>query len=83
VEYFFHSTVGLEPIAEQTLGSELTASGGGKREASEWQRSANNEHAYRAMLLPGTATGGYIYFVPRDKMHIKSNRGAPRQQHPG
>jgi len=46
----------------QTLGSELTASGGGKREASEWQRSANNEHAYRAMLLPGTATGGYLYF---------------------
>ena len=39
------------------LGSEVTAAGGGIREPSEWQRSADDEAAQSARKMPGTATG--------------------------
>ena len=38
------------------VGSDPTAAGGGEREGSEWQRSADDAAALAARKLPGTAT---------------------------
>ena len=38
-------------------GSEATAAGGGRKELSEWQRSADEDAAPSATNMPGTATG--------------------------
>jgi len=42
------------------MGSEATAAGGGRKEASEWQRSADDEAALSARKMPGTATGEHL-----------------------
>jgi len=42
------------------MGSEATAAGGGRKEASEWQRSADDEAALSARKMPGTATGEHF-----------------------
>ncbi len=39
------------------LGSEATAAGGGYREPSEWQWSADDEAAQSARKMPDTTTG--------------------------
>jgi len=39
------------------MGSEPTAAGGGRKEASEWPRSADDEAVLTARNMPGTATG--------------------------
>ena len=42
------------------MGSEPTAAGGGRKEASEWQRSVCNAAAPSARRTPGTATGKLV-----------------------
>ena len=39
------------------MGSEPTAAGGGRKEASEWQRSIKSRISACPMILSGTATG--------------------------
>jgi len=47
----------LNWFISSNLGSDPTAAGGGRREGSEWQRSADDEAAPSARKMPGTATG--------------------------
>ena len=39
------------------MGSELSAAGGRKSEASEWQRSIKSRNSVSPKILSGTATG--------------------------
>ena len=39
------------------MGSEPTAAGGGRKEASEWQRSIKSRISVSPKILSGTATG--------------------------
>ena len=49
---------GVFIVSNQPLmGSEPTAAGGGRKEASEWPRSVCNAAAPSARRTPGTATG--------------------------
>lgn len=41
------------------MGSDATAASGGKRELSEWERSADAKVLRHRRQMPGTATGGY------------------------
>ena len=49
------------------MGSEPTAAGGGRKEASEWQRSADDEAALSARKMPGTATGEHLCADAQDE----------------
>ena len=47
-------------ITGPAMGSEPTAAGGGRKEASEWPRSADVKERRRRRQMPGTATGEYF-----------------------
>ena len=51
-----HQSVALPTERAKEVGSDPTAAGGGEREGSEWQRSADDAAALAARKLPGTAT---------------------------
>ena len=51
------SRISWNRVASSNLGSDPTAAGGGNREESEWQRSADEEGALSPTKMPGTATG--------------------------
>ena len=42
------------------MGSEPTAAGGGRKEASEWQRSIKSRFGVSPKILSGTATGSLL-----------------------
>ncbi len=44
-------------------GSEPTAAGGGRKEASEWQRSIKSRKCVSPKILSGTATGLVCIFA--------------------
>ena len=68
----YRSTI-FPKSANAGRGSEPTAAGGGRKEASEWQRSADDAAASAARKMPGTATGPAMN--PGDPLPKSANAG--------
>ena len=58
---------------DSLMGSEPTAAGGGKKEASEWPRSVCNAAAPSARRTPGTATGAPVVQTAKEGNYLFIN----------
>ena len=55
------------------MGSEPTAAGGGRKEASEWQRSTDAKERRRRRQMSGTATGTPVLLSAKEGNYLFIN----------